>query len=354
MATKLVGFSAVVATAFGVAMLVGSAVDPIAPERQRLDLASSHGSGGAVGPAGAMEGVSGHASESAAVPSAGIAPAATSSARSQLPGLAVAARGYALRVEDVTPGSGEGVALRFAIESPDGGPVLNYRPTHEKEMHLIVVRRDLTGFQHLHPERDAAGTWSAAANLTPGIHRIFADFALPAQADPLTLGADVFAPGDFQSADLPKPSTTWAADGYEVSLGGAPRAGAETDLGFTVRKDGRDVSDLEPYLAAFGHLVSLRTGDLAYLHTHPAQEAVAGQRGGPVVQFGTTFPTAGNYRLFLNFSHAGVVRTAEFTVAVGPGSGVPAADTPAPAGELQAPATPLAPLEPAAPGHSGH
>lgn len=29
------------------------------------------------------------------------------------------------------------------------------------------------------------------------------------------------------------------------------------------------VTDLKPYVGAFGHLVALRAGDLAYLHVHP-------------------------------------------------------------------------------------
>ncbi|MGQ0842999.1 MAG: hypothetical protein ACT4QF_02575 [Sporichthyaceae bacterium] len=350
-AAKLVGFSAVVASAFGVALLAGSAFEPIAPETQRLNLAGSHGSGGAVGSAPGMAGMPGgsdspaHSGSEPGPAAPPQVPAAIASSESGLPGLAVASRGYTLRMDDVTPDAGEAAALRFTIESPDGGAVLNFRPTHEKEMHLIVVRRDLTGFQHLHPERDAAGAWTVAANLTaPGVHRVFADFALLSQPDPMTLGADVFVPGDFQPADLPPASNTWAGDGYEVSLGGAPRAGTETELAFTVRKDGRELTDLEPYLAAFGHLVSLRAGDLAYLHTHPVQEAVAGTRGGPVVQFGTTFPTAGAYRLFLNFAHAGVVRTAEFTVQVGAGSGAPV-----PVSPPQSPQTGTAPSP-----HSGH
>jgi hypothetical protein len=43
-------------------------------------------------------------------------------------------------------------------------------------------------------------------------------------------------------------------------------------------------------------------------------EATAGMKGGPEIEFGTTFPTAGTYSLFLDFQHAGKVRTAEFTV----------------------------------------
>jgi hypothetical protein len=102
-----------------------------------------------------------------------------------------------------------------------------------------------------------------------------------------------------------------------VTLAGKPSAGKESELTFTISKGGKPVADLQPYLGAFGHLVSLRGGDLAYLHTHPAQEASAGMKGGPEIKFMTTFPTAGTYSLFLDFQHAGAVHTAEFTVRVG-------------------------------------
>ena len=45
-------------------------------------------------------------------------------------------------------------------------------------MHLIVVRRDGTGFQHLHPELGADGTWRAPIALDDaGAYRVFADFS---------------------------------------------------------------------------------------------------------------------------------------------------------------------------------
>ncbi|MGQ0843449.1 MAG: hypothetical protein ACT4QF_04885 [Sporichthyaceae bacterium] len=284
--------------------------------------------------------------------STGIAPVETvptAAASTLLPGLAVADRGYTLQVADPTPGAGDAVEVAFAIVGPDGGAVRTYVPTHEKEMHLIVVRRDLTGFQHLHPQLREDGTWSVPANLSAGgVYRAFADFAPAALGGQvLALGSDLFVPGDFQPVDVPEPSTTWSGEGYEVSLAGTPRAGEESELTFTVRRAGAPVGNLEPYLAAFGHLVALRTGDLAFLHTHPGQEALAGQVGGPDVRFGTTFPTAGRYRLYLNLAHAGAVRTAEFTV------DVPAGAAPAPAAD---PSTPqlAPPVAPPGGGHGGH
>jgi hypothetical protein len=78
------------------------------------------------------------------------------------------------------------------------------------------------------------------------------------------------------------------------------------------------VTDLQPYLAAYGHLVVLRQGDLAYLHVHPDGEPGDGRtKAGPNIVFYAEVPSAGTYRLYLDFKHGDVVRTAEFTVVAG-------------------------------------
>jgi hypothetical protein len=82
-------------------------------------------------------------------------------------------------------------------------------------------------------------------------------------------------------------------------------AGEESTLEFTVRRDGELVADLPDYLGAKGHLVALCDGDLAYLHVHTDEERL---------EFAADFPSAGSYRLFLQFQGGDSVRTAEFTV----------------------------------------
>jgi len=105
------------------------------------------------------------------------------------------------------------------------------------------------------------------------------------------------------------------ANGYEVTLTGTPVPGKATPLILTVSKDGRPVRDLQPYLGAYGHLVALRSGDLAYLHVHPTGEPGDGATTpGPRVSFAATAPSAGAYRLFFDFRHEGKVHTAAFTV----------------------------------------
>ncbi len=86
-------------------------------------------------------------------------------------------------------------------------------------------------------------------------------------------------------------------------------------LTLTVARDGEPVTDLQPYLAAYGHLVALRVGDLGYLHVHPEGAPGDGVTApGPEITFMAVAPSDGVYRLYLDFLHDGVVRTAEFTV----------------------------------------
>ena len=140
---------------------------------------------------------------------------------------------------------------------------------------------------------------------------MFADFVPAADGENRILGADLAVAGDFTPAPLPAGSRDREVDGYTVTLDGELTAGAESELTLSVSRDGRPVTDLQPYLGAYGHLVALRSGDLAYLHVHPADDGDAGPRP---IRFFTTAPSAGTYRLFLDFKHGDVVRTAAFTV----------------------------------------
>ncbi|MGH3587939.1 MAG: hypothetical protein ACRDQ0_16640, partial [Pseudonocardia sp.] len=120
------------------------------------------------------------------------------------------------------------------------------------------------------------------------------------------------------------PSRVAEVDGYTVELTGELVPGQGSPLTLTVSRGGVPVTDLQPYLAAFGHLVALRDGDLAYLHVHPDGAPGDGRTpAGPQIEFVAEVPSAGNYRLFLDFQHDGVVRTAEFTVPTGAGGTAP-------------------------------
>jgi hypothetical protein len=143
--------------------------------------------------------------------------------------------------------------LRFRIADRRGRTVRDFDVEHTKRMHLIVVRRDMTGFQHLHPRQAADGTWSVPLRLRDaGSYRVFADFSRRGEAH--TLAGDVTVDGPLRAITLPAPA--------------------------------------------------LRENDLAFLHVHPDARSL---------RFEATFPTAGRYRLFLQFRTGGRVHTTAFT-----------------------------------------
>lgn len=229
-------------------------------------------------------------------------------------GLGIAGDGYALRIASTGFARGEARELRFAIEGPDGRPVTGFDRLHERRMHLIVVRRDGTGFQHLHPEMDATGNWTLPVELDrAGVYRAFADFSVGGEHR--TLAGDLFVSGgEFEARPFPPASPVDEASGYEVHLRtDDPEAGEPVALTFEVGRDGQAVETLDPYLGAKGHLVALREGDLAFLHVHPEE---GGEVEADEIVFEANFPTAGRYRLYLQFKHEGAVRTVEFTVEV--------------------------------------
>ena len=297
---RLAGFAAVLGLAFGGAALAGAAIGPL--EEQSGERHSAEGDA--------------HGQERA------------------LSGLAVTDSGYALEADRVffTPEQ----TSPFSFRVTDGlGRVVRdaYEIEHEKELHLIVVRRDTAIFEHLHPVKGSDGTWSVDLRLRePGVYRAYADFKI--DGTKRVLATELFAPGDFRPLPLPRPAPTAPAlDAVGQATGGldvtmeAPgaRAGRESTLGFSVTQGGRPLEALEPYLGAEGHLVALREGDLAYLHVHPVEDgserprtgaSVKATAPGAEIRFAATFPTPGRYRLFLQFKTGGEIRTASYTVEV--------------------------------------
>ncbi len=263
---RLIAFAAVLALAFGGAALAGDAIGP-EPDR----------AGDAEHPE--MDG--GHESVH------------------DVRGLSVEQDGLRLVVASAELPRDRVTDLRFRVTDEDGATVRDFEVEHERRMHVIVVRRDLTGFRHLHPEQLPDGSWAVRARIpAAGSYRLFADFSRG--GEPHTLATDLRVDGPAELRDLPPAATTAdAGDGYQVRR-------EPGELHFTVTRDGEPVR-VEPYLGAGGHLVALREGDLAFLHVHPTTEA------GEAIAFEATFPTSGRYRLFLQFKHDGVVRTAAFT-----------------------------------------
>jgi hypothetical protein len=290
---RLALFTAALVALFALGVGAGRAFEPEAPGGDATgDGMAEHGADGAGAGHAAASGRGGHGHGEGGA--GGDAPAH---------GLSAAQNGVRLVPLSRELPLGATRPLRFRIVDAEGDPVRRFDVLHTKRMHVIVARSDLTGFQHLHPRLGADGTWTTPVRFdTPGSYRLFADFSHDGTAT--TLAADLAVAGSAEPRPLPAPTPTAISEGgYEVRLSAAPaHAGAETELRFAVSRGGHPVAT-EPYLGAGGHLVALREGDLAFLHVHPLES----------IAFAATFPTAGSYRLFLQFKVDGRVETVAFT-----------------------------------------
>jgi hypothetical protein len=235
----------------------------------------------------------------------------------RLKGLSLDADGFVLSSVRAPGAVGEEGELVFEILDPSGEPVTEYASAHEKDLHLIVVRTDGAGFRHVHPVLDAStGSWSTPWSWDEaGTYRVYADFTPAVEgAEGVTLSRSVEVGGDF-APFKPELQATDEIDGYTVSLDGEVTAGSASELTITVERDGKPVNTLEPYLGAYGHMVALREGDLAYLHVHAeGDEPQAGDTAGPEIRFAAEAPTAGRYLVYLDFQVNGQVHTAEFVI----------------------------------------
>jgi hypothetical protein len=283
-------FGALLALVFAGAALAGSVLDPDPGQATESDDKTS------------VEHAVAHGSRQAADGGTGAGTRSAAAAK----GLTQAEDGLRLVLDDAARPAGS-QPLRFRIVRQNRATVRDFDVQHARRMHLIVVRRDLSGFQHLHPEQTADGGWEVPLELgEAGSYRVFADFSSGGESH--TLSTDLHVDGTFEVRRLPNPGSTAVTDsGYQVRL---EESGG--DVRFTVFEDGRQVRDIESYLGARGHLVALRD-DLAYLHVHPESEPTEGSD----IRFGVDYPSEGRYRLFLQFKLDGRVHTAAFTREVG-------------------------------------
>ena len=158
-----------------------------------------------------------------------------------IPGVSLSGYGYELSPIAAPTGTGESGELSFQILDADGTALTAYESSHEKDLHLIVVRTDGTQFRHVHPTLDeATGTWTTSWEWTEaGSYRIYADF-VPDVADgpdKVTLTRTVDVAGAFTPNPATATSTTSEVDGYTVTLDGDLTAGESSELTLSVTRD---------------------------------------------------------------------------------------------------------------------
>jgi hypothetical protein len=218
-------------------------------------------------------------------------------------------------VPSPTEDTGHLIQVTFRLQ--DGSPVEAFELTHEKLLHLIMVSKDLSYFNHVHPEYKGGGVFEIANDFPAGgEYRMIADFK-PAGGDAMTKLAWLEVEGE---PALPAPVVLTdpleaTTDGKRVTLRISSLApDEESVLAFHVEEEvsGRPITDLEPYLGAIGHVVILSEDGERYVHVHAEED----QGSGPDASFEATFPKNGVYKIWAQFQHKGRVFTASYAVQV--------------------------------------
>ena len=202
---------------------------------------------------------------------------------------------------------------------------------HEKKLHLIIASKDLSYFEHIHPEYQADGSYQIKVlakgkkytidkghNETRfdygGDYILFADYAPSGgthqmEKIPISVQGATNKKITYNTALL-----TAKVDGYDVSIeaeGGKWATNQQMHLKAVIKKDGKiiDANTFENYLGAKSHMVVLKTETFEYLHVHPEVE-----NGN--LDLHTTFESAGIYRGWLQFQTNGKVHAADFVIKV--------------------------------------
>jgi hypothetical protein len=218
---------------------------------------------------------------------------------------------------------GRPVTLRIVVRERDTNAMVSrFDEMHERLLHLFVVSGDLSFFDHVHPKPAKNGSFEIGMTFPrPGAYRLVADL-LPTGAMPQTLQHTIVTAGPRTRPTSRAAAIT--AEVLEVRSGGIRarlvpdnmRVGDDSHvvLELADAKTGEPVTDVEPYLGAWGHML-LASSDLAdIVHSHPLlEETVA---GGPTITFQTMFAREGWYRVWAQVQRDGRVLTFGFTVRV--------------------------------------
>jgi Cu+-exporting ATPase len=224
-----------------------------------------------------------------------------------------------------------GAPTRLVVAITDaetGLPVDDVVRSHEAWMHLITTRDDLGTFAHVHPQPTGRPGELAVDIVFPtaGDYIVNTEFRRQGQMGDVhqrhVLTVAGTAPEPIRLIEGPRSVTV---DGVRVELVGEALAAGRSDLHwtFTDAATGRPIDDLQPFLAAAGHVVIMRADGSTFAHEHAETRddrgrpefAVPGTTFGPDLGVHTELDGPGLYQLWGQFRLAdGRVITVPFTV----------------------------------------
>jgi hypothetical protein len=208
-------------------------------------------------------------------------------------------------------------AITIQIQDKEGKPIDKFDINHEKKMHLIVVSKDLSYFNHIHPEYKGKGEFVVTTQFPDsGDYKLFADY-VPTGSSATSQSKWVTVDGTTPELAKITPETNFVktVNDIDVTLTfDHLMAGMDLNLKFNMvdAKTKKPVTDLQPYLGAVGHVVIISADAEQYIHVHPTDEKAKG----PDAQFMTQFPKSGVYKIWGQFQRNGETFIVPFVVEV--------------------------------------
>ena len=188
---------------------------------------------------------------------------------------------------------------------------------HEKKMHFIFVRDDMTGYQHIHPSY-ANGKWAVSTDIKDaGDYNLYVDIDSTEEgAMVLRVPFRVTSETKIKNFPIVNSKINIATGEYTATLTTDKSliANQEIKLSIALTKNGKAQTDIGTYLGALGHLVILNHKDNNnFIHAHPLTE-VKPDNG--IIEFQATFPAKGLYTLFGQFNLDGRIILFPITINV--------------------------------------
>jgi plastocyanin len=212
------------------------------------------------------------------------------------------------------------VTMTIDIKDLKGTSIAKFDTFQEKLMHLIIVSDDLSHFDHIHPTYQGNGRFVVQANFPkPGKYSLFSDYKPAGKAEQVSV-LSTQIPGKTTPPPAPSDRLSKVIGTTQATLKIEPQtvtAGQMVNLNFNLvdTETKQPIADLQPYLGERGHMVIVRQANTItranYIHAHAMPDTGDGK-----IQFMTSFPQPGKYKLWGQFSRGGKIVVADFWVSV--------------------------------------
>ena len=229
--------------------------------------------------------------------------------------------------------------MTVRIKTPDGTPFKGITFMHERILHAVIISKDLDFFAHIHPEDTGPVTSEMMINASfpllftfprPGDYLLGLDFAADEDAYSRTLPIHVAKAPEMGSPKIDF-SNRRISTVYKVTLSATPgeiHSGEDTTLRYMIEKNGKPVTDLEPYLGASMHLAVVSEDLKVFIHAHGTVPGSSHEhhdhmhappppeKFGPEIEADIVISGKGVYKVFSQVEHQGKVLLFDFMVKV--------------------------------------